>query len=215
MTTGGGQIPAGRPPGPRDAVDRPRAGTSAKPRSDSATAARPAAALGDPARPRPPSLGGGEPAQGRALGRQGQRTVRKLLEAGLVEFDQRGFQAVRVDDVVRRASTSHGTFYLYFSNKDDLFKTLLRDALDDMKVITDDFPVVTRNESGRAALRHWVHQFSDVYAAHATVLRVLSQADVIAEEVYGDGLQMLFRLAEAITQGMTAGAGAAGPDGTP
>jgi AcrR family transcriptional regulator len=208
MTTGGGQIPAGRPPGPRDAVDRPRAGTSAKPRSDSATAARPAAALGDPARPRPPSLGGGEPAQGRALGRQGQRTVRKLLEAGLVEFDERGFQAVRVDDVVRRANTSHGTFYLYFSNKDDLFKTLLRDALDDMQVITEDFPVVTRNESGRAALRLWVHRFCDVYAAHATVIRILSQADVVAEEVYGDGLQMLFRLAEAITQGMTAGAGA-------
>src|ERR1700733_15609224 len=208
MTTGGGQIPAGRPPGPRDAVDRPRAGTSAKPRSDSATAARPAAALGDPARPRPPSLGGGAPAQGRALGRQGQRTVRKLLEAGLVEFDERGFQAVRVDDVVRRANISHGTFYLYFSNKDDLFKTLLRDALDDMQVITDDFPVVTRNESGLAALRKWTRQFCDIYSAHAAVLRILTQADVVGEEVYGDGLKPRFRLAEAITQGMTAGAGA-------
>jgi AcrR family transcriptional regulator len=157
-------------------------------------------------RSRTPSIGGGEPAKGRALGRQGQRTVRKLLDAGLVEFDERGFQSVRVDDVARRANTSHGTFYLYFSNKDDLFKTLLRDALDDMQVITDEFPVVTRNESGRAALRHWVHRFCDVYAAHATVIRILSQADPVEEEVYGDGLQMLFRLAEAITQGMTAGA---------
>jgi AcrR family transcriptional regulator len=211
MTSGGSQIPASRPPGPGEAGGRPRGRAPAQPLAPAA----PAPAGREAPRPRPASLGGGEPAQGRALGRQGQKTVRRLLEAGLVEFDQRGFQAVRVDDVVRRASTSHGTFYLYFSNKDDLFKTLLRDALDDMKVITDDFPVVTRNESGRAALRHWVHQFSDVYAAHATVLRVLSQADVIAEEVYGDGLQMLFRLAEAITQGMTAGAGAAGPDGTP
>jgi AcrR family transcriptional regulator len=169
--------------------------------------ARPAPAARGPSRPKPPpSLGGGEPARGRALGRQGQRTVRKLLEAGLAEFDTRGFQAVRVDDVVRRANISHGTFYLYFSNKDDLFKTLLRDALDDMQVITDEFPVVTRNDSGRAALRHWVHRFCDVYAAHATVIRILSQADPVEEEVYGDGLQMLFRLAEAITQGMTAGA---------
>jgi AcrR family transcriptional regulator len=216
MTTGGGQIPAGRPPGPSDSVDRPRAGAPAKPRSKpAAPAPAPAApAARDEVRPRSPSLGGGEPAQGRALGRQGQRTVRKLLEAGLVEFDERGFQAVRVDDVVRRANTSHGTFYLYFSNKDDLFKTLLRDALDAMQVITEDFPVVTRNESGKAALRHWVHQFCDVYAAHATVIRILSQADVVAEEVYGDGLQMLFRLAEAITQGMTAGAGA-GPAADP
>jgi AcrR family transcriptional regulator len=190
MNRDGGQVPGGGPPRRQDAVARVAA------------------------RPKPPSMGGGAPAQGRALGRQGQKTVRKLLEAGLVEFDERGFQAVRVDDVVRRANTSHGTFYLYFSNKDDLFKTLLRDALEGMAVITEEFPVVTRNESGKVALRQWVHKFCDVYAAHATVIRILSQADVVGEEVYGDGLQQLFRLAEAITQGMTAGAGAASNDGS-
>ena len=130
--------------------------------------------------------------------------MRRLLEAGLAEFDERGFQAVRVDDIVRRARTSHGTFYLYFANKDDFFKTLLRDALHDMGVITDAFPVVTRDDAGRAALREWVHSFCETYAAHAAVIRILSQAELVGEEVWGDGLQLLFRLAEAITQGMTA-----------
>jgi AcrR family transcriptional regulator len=169
--------------------------------------------------PNPPSLGGGAPAQGRVLGRQGRQTVRKLLEAGLAEFDERGFQAVTVDDVVRRASTSHGTFYLYFASKEDLFRTLLRDALAAMDQITDEFPVVTANERGKAALRSWVSRFFDIYAEHATVLRVLSQgADVVGEDIYGDGLQVLFRLAETITQGMTAGASArtgADGDGSP
>jgi AcrR family transcriptional regulator len=155
-------------------------------------------------RPKRPSLGGGRPAQDRELRAQGRQTVRRLLEAGLAEFDERGFQAVRVDDIVRRARTSHGTFYLYFSNKDDFFKALLRDALHDMGVITDAFPVVTRNDAGRAALRQWVHSFCETYTAHAAVIRILSQADVVGEEVWGDGLQLLFRLAEAITQGMTA-----------
>ena len=155
-------------------------------------------------RPKRPSLGGGRPAQDRELRAQGRQTVRRLLEAGLAEFDERGFQAVRVDDIVRRARTSHGTFYLYFSNKDDFFKALLRDALHDMAVITDAFPVVTRNDAGRAALRQWVSTFCETYSAHAAVIRILSQADVVGEEVWGDGLQLLFRLAEAITQGMTA-----------
>jgi AcrR family transcriptional regulator len=158
-------------------------------------------------RGRRPSLGGGTPAQERELGAQGRQTVRKLLEAGLAEFDERGFQAVRVDDVVRRAKTSHGTFYLYFANKDDLFKALLRDALHDMEIITDEFPVVTSNDAGRNALRAWVRSFCDTYAAHATVIRILSQAEIVGETVWGDGLQLLFRLAEAITQGMTAAAG--------
>jgi AcrR family transcriptional regulator len=176
-------------------------------------AGKTAAALGsaDGAARRRPSLGGGTPAQGRELGRQGRETVRKLLEAGLAEFDERGYQAVRVEDVVRRAKTSHGTFYLYFANKDDLFKTLLRDALHDMEIITGDFPVVTRNEAGRSALRAWVKQFFATYASHATVIRILSQADIVGEEVYGEGLRLFFQIAEAITQGMTA-ATAAGRD---
>jgi AcrR family transcriptional regulator len=162
-----------------------------------------------------PSLDGGTPAQERELGRQGRETVRKLLEAALAEFDEKGFQEVRVDDVVRRAKTSHGTFYLYFANKDDLFRTMLRDALRDMEIITGDFPVVTRNDAGREALRTWVRKFCDTYAKHAPVLRILSSADDVNDEVYGDGLQLSFRVAEAITQGMTAAAAAArgGPGG--
>ncbi len=164
-------------------------------------AARNRAAAG---RRKRPSLGGGRPAQDRELRAQGRQTVRRLLEAGLAEFDEHGYQAVRVDDIVRRARTSHGTFYLYFSNKDDIFKTLLRDALDDMAVITDAFPVVTRNDTGRAALRQWIHTFCETYEAHAAVIRILSQADLVGEVVWGDGLQLFFRLAEAMTQGMTA-----------
>jgi AcrR family transcriptional regulator len=174
--------------------------------------AAPRARSGSGGRPRRPSLGGGVPAQERELGAQGRQTVRRLLEAGLAEFDERGFQAVRVDDVVRRAKTSHGTFYLYFANKEDLFKTLLRDALHDMAIITGEFPVVTRNEAGRGALRDWIRRFCDTYAAHATVIRILSQAELVGEEVWGDGLQLLFRLAEAITQGMTASSRAASAD---
>src|SRR6202050_517700 len=167
----------------------------------------PGGAQGPDQHPRRLSMGGGIPAQGRERGAQGRLTIRRLLEAGLAEFDERGFQAVRVDDVVRRAKTSHGTFYLYFANKDDLFRTLLQDALHDMQLITDDFPVVTPNAAGRTALRRWIERFTDTYGAHATVIRVLRQAEIVGEEVYGDGLRLLFKLAEAITQGMTAAAG--------
>jgi AcrR family transcriptional regulator len=173
-------------------------------------AAKPRAASG---RARRPSLGGGIPAQDRELRAQGRQTVQRLLEAGLAEFYERGFQAVRVDDVVRRAKTSHGTFYLYFKNKDDLFKALLRDALNDMDAITGAFPLVTRDDAGRAALREWVSSFCDTYGAHAAVIGILSQAELVGEEVWGDGLQLLFKLAEAMARGMTASAPAQSPDG--
>jgi len=105
---------------------------------------------------RQPSHGGGVPARDRELRAQGRATVKRLLDAGMIEFEERGFHGVRVDDVVRRAGISHGTFYLYFSNKEDLFKALLLDALRDMETIAGDFPVVTRDEAGKTVLRRWV-----------------------------------------------------------
>src|SRR5260370_2735343 len=119
--------------------------------------------------------------------------MRKLLDAGGEAFDQRGFHAVRVDDVVKAARTSHGTFYLYFANKEDLFKALARDALHDMEVIEGEFPRVTPDEAGRAALGQWVQRFFDVYATHATVIRILSHADVIRKDFFSSGLQLPFR----------------------
>jgi AcrR family transcriptional regulator len=95
---------------------------------------------------------------------------------------------------------------LYFSSKGDLFRVMLRDALHDMRILADDFPVVTPNDAGRTALRGWVRRFCAVYEAHATVLRIVSQAEIAGEDVWQDGLRMLFRLAEAIAQGMTAAA---------
>ena len=135
--------------------------------------------------------------------------MRKLLEAGIIEFEERGFNGVRVDDVVKRAGISHGTFYLYFANKEDLFKALLRDALHDMESVTGDFPVVTGDETGLRVLRAWVRKFSAAYAAHGTVLRTLSSANA-QMEMFSDGLQLFASMTEAMTTGMTAAAIAAG-----
>src|SRR5947209_1766891 len=83
------------------------------------------------------SARGGAPAQERELRAQGKKTMRKLLDAAMVVFDKRGYHAARVDDIVKVARTSHGTFYLYFANKEDLFRALLRDVADEMTALAD------------------------------------------------------------------------------
>jgi AcrR family transcriptional regulator len=187
--------------GPGHAV--PDAGPG-QPAGDAPAGKRAGASGRPPGTQRRLSHRGGIPAQERELGAQGRQTMRRLLDAGIAEFDKNGFQAVRVDDIVRRAKTSHGTFYLYFKNKEDLFRALMRDVLRDMEIVTDEFPVVTHNEAGRDALRRWVGRFCDTYQAHAAVLRVLTQAEVISDDMWSDGMQLMFRLAEAMTTGMTA-----------
>ena len=51
----------------------------------------------------------------------------ELLAAGLDLFVERGFASTRLEDVAKRAGVSKGTLYLYFENKQELFKAVVRD----------------------------------------------------------------------------------------
>ena len=51
----------------------------------------------------------------------------ELLAAALDLFVDRGYAATRLEDVARRAGVSKGTLYLYFENKQELFKAVVRE----------------------------------------------------------------------------------------
>jgi AcrR family transcriptional regulator len=55
------------------------------------------------------------------LKRAARREVRRteLVDAALAVFSTRGVAAASVDDIVQAAGVAKGTFYLYFSTKDD------------------------------------------------------------------------------------------------
>lgn len=50
----------------------------------------------------------------------------EILNAALACFAERGFAATRLDDVAARAGITKGTLYLYFRNKEELFKAVVR-----------------------------------------------------------------------------------------
>jgi len=53
----------------------------------------------------------------------------ELLSAALDLFVERGYAATRLDDVAARAGVSKGTLYLYFTNKEELFKAVVRENM--------------------------------------------------------------------------------------
>ena len=53
----------------------------------------------------------------------------EIVEAALDAFAEKGFAATRLEDVAERAGVSKGTLYLYFRNKEDLFKAVIQQAL--------------------------------------------------------------------------------------
>jgi len=85
----------------------------------------------------------------------------EILDAALEEFLAHGFTAARLEDIAHRAGCTKGTIFLYFENKEELFKAIVREHL---------VPAIQRAEeraethggSSRELLRELVHSRWDM-----------------------------------------------------
>jgi AcrR family transcriptional regulator len=62
----------------------------------------------------------------------------EIVAAALEVFVERGFAAAKLEDVARRAGVTKGTIYLYFENKEALFKAVIRETI---------VPVIAKGEA--------------------------------------------------------------------
>ncbi|HET9610706.1 MAG TPA: TetR/AcrR family transcriptional regulator, partial [Acidimicrobiales bacterium] len=92
----------------------------------------------------------------RALRPRGERTRRRLLDAGASVLPARGYHDTRVDDIVAVAGVSHGTFYRYFENTDDFFRVLAGAASARMVALVDQLDLRTSEDDLRAWLKDWL-----------------------------------------------------------
>jgi AcrR family transcriptional regulator len=157
--------------------------TPAKGSGRPVAAAKHAPAKAPAAPPRRPAHGGeaetesadaiGAPASKRVLRSQGRRTMRKLLDAAMVAFDKRGYHATRVNDIVDIAKTSHGTFYLYFSNKEDLLRALVAEAANESQSLQNTLNALPVQHAPQwEDVFGWVQAYSDLWIRYAPLFRV-------------------------------------------
>ena len=61
--------------------------------------------------------------------RRAEDRPREICAAALEVFAEKGFAAAKLDDIAKRAGVSKGTLYLYFKDKEQLFRAVVRDAV--------------------------------------------------------------------------------------
>jgi AcrR family transcriptional regulator len=142
----------------------------------------------------------GTPAKGRALRARGQATLARLLEAGADVFAAKGFHAARVDDVVKAAETSHGTFYLYFANKEELFQALAGEAAEELGALAGSLGELSPDAAGEAALRTWIDAFADLFERYGAVLQAWIEAETDEMSVGILGTDVMGRLAASVAE---------------
>jgi AcrR family transcriptional regulator len=142
----------------------------------------------------------GAPAQSRELRARGKQTLRKLLDAGAEVFATRGYHAARVDDIVKLARASHGTFYLYFANKEDLFRALVAEVADETQALAESLGPLSSGPDGRRELEEWIAEYSALYERHGPVIRAWTEAEIGNREFGRLGNEVRARFTGALAE---------------
>jgi len=118
------------------------------------------------------------PGAGR-LGAAGRQTRARLLDAGAAVFAAKGYHETRVDDIVAAAGTSHGTFYRYFENKDQVFRVVAARSGRRVFGALGKLPELEGAPASPAftrRLRKWFADYIETYREEGPIFRVWVEA---------------------------------------
>lgn len=84
-------------------------------------------------------------------------TKRKLISAGLELIKEKGFDAINVEDITKKAGVAKGTFYVYFKRKEDIVMEISRTPFGE---IADELEQM-ENAELFDKLRHYFRRFME------------------------------------------------------
>lgn len=111
---------------------------------------------------------------------RGQRTLRKILDAALEEFGEKGFSEGSIVGITSRARVALGTFYTYFDSKEAVFQELVRDMSGQVR---DHVAPVLQSASGTLEAEGLALQsFLEFVVTHRQVYRIIDEAEFVDPE---------------------------------
>jgi AcrR family transcriptional regulator len=122
---------------------------------------------------------------GNARQRQAVETRLHLLAAACEVFKERGYQATSVGAITTRANTAHGTFYLYFKNKEDAFCEVMDAVYDELMAASGSrVQTLEPKASSREVLEQIIRGFFDAYVPHHGMWRAVVEGAFASERVH-------------------------------
>jgi AcrR family transcriptional regulator len=112
---------------------------------------------------------------------RGERTRARLLEAAEQIFTDLGYHEASIVKIAEAAGVANGTFYLYFSGKQEIFDELVEDLNRRVRRAMDEAAAGGRNrgESERLGFE----AFFRFTAEHPGLYRVIRQAEFVSPSV--------------------------------
>lgn len=113
---------------------------------------------------------------------RGRRTREKLLSAAEAEFGERGFHAVGIGDITRRAGVALGTFYVYFESKEEIYRDLVSYLSHRVRSWVGER--VAGVPDRLTAERMGLEAFLEFTRQHPGLYRIISEAEFVANDAF-------------------------------
>jgi AcrR family transcriptional regulator len=123
---------------------------------------------------------------GRALGKRGAATRRRLLDATGELLESNGLRDLRVVDIARAVGTSPATFYQYFRDVEEAVLALAEAVGEQTAPLLDLLDLPWRGESGLESARRLVDGFFLYWDEHRAILRTRNLAAQEGDQRFRD-----------------------------
>jgi AcrR family transcriptional regulator len=133
-------------------------------------------------------------------------TRHQLLEAARDAFCERGYRATTVAEIVSRAHTARGTFYLYFRNKDEVFAEVLAENCEELLRETGRrYPQDDRPAAVEAATRDYLRAFARRRGVWRAMLEAFGGPSDVERQWIELRARFVDRIARNLRRGVQAG----------
>ena len=107
------------------------------------------------------------------------QTKKRIYESAEALFSEHGFEAVNVDDIVKKAGVAKGSFYVHFESKDNLIVLIINDYVG--RVDTD--------------YKSYLKSLPIDMPPQQILLSLIGRiADIIAEDIGNENMRLLYRV---------------------
>lgn len=120
----------------------------------------------------------------RLVQERSRETLRRIVKAAEEVFAQKGYRGTSVADIISRAGIGHGTFWLYFRNKDDLLRHLVQDMIGEFESFAwyrEDAVEKTAVESVED-VESIIGDVTGVFERHSSIFPLILQASLESGE---------------------------------
>ncbi len=108
---------------------------------------------------------------------RGEKTLRKILDAALGEFGEKGFGESSIVGITSRAKVALGTFYTYFDSKEAVFAALVGDMSG--RVRDHVAPALVDASDGLDGERLALEAYLGFVKDHKEVYRIIDEAEFV------------------------------------